>query len=734
MAFSSKKHHDYKDTIEGHWGTFTAPSGTVSFLMTKARLGIGGIDPTRRLTKHLRPVREILDTSVLDFNQLLQRDLDDHRIATELIPYILSQQSLGPAFFPPIVAVLLPFDAYERIDTFPPAQKPDVLAGTYDSLYSVVAHGDAYKVERLWDEDKNDFHDLTLGRLLWNDENAKLVVIDGQHRAMALLAIERTLNKTWLGSSGEKFRYFYEHRVRELVKDDSGAVINNLEFPVTICWFEDTSHPHEAARKLFVDLNKNARPPSEARLILLSDSELTNVFARSMLNQLRSDSDSLPIYAVEYDNPEAEYYQPVRWSVLTNLNLLKYAVRYTVFCPDKLIRVKDARFGGRLPESDMDARMRSQLDLASFMPETVDDGKIIERSDVGNKYFPKSYRSELEDTFRLGWGSAIIHLLSSILPYQCHWRALKKMKEDWTPGDSVSSLAHEALFSGMGMYWTLRDSHEHWRQQVREANAQKAQPPTKPDIAGAWEALEMKKADFETRRCVEYTGSSGENRIQECNDMFEDMNTHACQLGVMLTLTTIAEDNAVSGPSLNNLAVVLVQSWNAALTYNVVQSRDRRMIMSRRISKPLNRIGKMDTPLAVHFRYFWLELLCTNEARVIHAGHIDADKLISRRDNSRSNYYQYLINEQKKAFERLNPDWSPAKISKAATESATKDLRASLKFWLLISDDEYSGWLQALSSPQVEYTDSPPPEVETADEDAEVEGGDEYDQILRDLT
>src|SRR3954452_22911695 len=99
----------FAQRVEGTWGEFETPGGQLAYLMTNARLGLAGGDDERRLTERLRPVREVLDLREMAFSQLLQRDLDDHRGATELIPYLLRQSQSGPAFFPPILAVLLPF-------------------------------------------------------------------------------------------------------------------------------------------------------------------------------------------------------------------------------------------------------------------------------------------------------------------------------------------------------------------------------------------------------------------------------------------------------------------------------------------------------------------------------------------------------------------------------------------------------------------------------------------------
>ncbi|EFG78022.1 hypothetical protein HMPREF0591_2091 [Mycobacterium parascrofulaceum ATCC BAA-614] len=88
----------FQNYTQGLMGEFKTPAGAVSYLMTKARLGKDATDPERRLTQHLVPFREVIPTKELDFNQLLQRDLDDHRVAVNLVPYILEPSQSGPAF------------------------------------------------------------------------------------------------------------------------------------------------------------------------------------------------------------------------------------------------------------------------------------------------------------------------------------------------------------------------------------------------------------------------------------------------------------------------------------------------------------------------------------------------------------------------------------------------------------------------------------------------------------
>jgi hypothetical protein len=100
-------------------------------------------------------------------------------------------------------------------------------------------YGNAFRVLKLAkDATASSLHPIKLGRLEFNTALNKLVVIDGQHRAMALLAIRRTVDKDW-ESKGNRYRFFYEKRINELLLKYPSVDLMSVEFPVCICWFPD---------------------------------------------------------------------------------------------------------------------------------------------------------------------------------------------------------------------------------------------------------------------------------------------------------------------------------------------------------------------------------------------------------------------------------------------------------------------------------------------------------------
>ncbi|MET9374936.1 hypothetical protein ABZX98_12400 [Streptomyces sp. NPDC002992] len=700
--FGSGSGLTFRDYVQGTWGSFDTPAGRVDYIMTKARLGGDANTPERQLTKNLAPVREVMDAGDLDFNQLLQRDLDDHRVAVNLIPYLLKPQTTGPAFFPPIVAVLLPFQN-KRPTSFP-------VLGDVTSISADEAHwqeqraGNAFQVHRLLGADGQP-HGANVGKFWWNRSESSLVVLDGQHRAMALLAIERTLTNSWGDTSAVKYRSFYEHQVRRVLEQHGAGEpdLSKVEVPVTVCWFPeqtgDGSRPHEAARKLFVDVNKEARPPSESRIILLSDAELSNVLTRSMLSELRSRNDDsyLPLYAVEYDNPEVNSHRPARWSVLTNINLLKMAVNRCIFGPSKYLTNVAQGISGKESEQQRDDFMRSQLDVASLMERYFEDGGItFDRDSLGDKQFPLGQMEAISAKFKETWGRAILTLLSRTAPYAAHARALTKLRDDWHVADTFAALAHDALFGGVGVFWTLRDSYDHYTE--HRDSADRRLP--KSDVIRAWEALKGKEEDFDQYRAQEYLGSTRPERVKRCKDAYTVLNTHACQLGLVMTMGSLWEVRKTQpgGVELKDLpafAEALVEAWNAFFQIEHSRARDRKVAFNKAgISNPINQIGNMESAQAVYFRYFWLQALAVPAAW----DHVsewlpDREEFDIKLGEARRMYLDLCIKQQLKALKTSQPTAQESDLRPTAETQANTALRKALKDWFAVSDDDFDAWL-----------------------------------------
>lgn len=654
----------------------------------------------------------------MDFNQLLQRDLDDHRIAHELVPYILRMQVHGPAFFPPILAALLPFE-----DRKPKAELPAMVntPNAIDHTYSDALHwemltaGDVFRLQMLCEADGR--HDSAGQAVLrWNDERAKLIIMDGQHRAMALLAIYRTLTNTWgaAAAASERYKPFYESRVRELWAEAElngvASELEQLEFPVTICLFPDYTgpgkNPHSAARKLFVDVNKEAKPPSESRLILLSDVRLSHVLARELLNRLRGGSwdTTFPLYAVEYDNPEPRTSQPRRWNAVTNLEILLRSVEFCCFGPEELVKDIDSLTKGKQGRPDkrrMNSYFRSQMRFQDFLEVSIPDGpRTLDRQELGLELFPvynQEARAKLHERFYIGWGKGLLRLFSEVEPYKQHIAAARAMEQGWGPsGDVTGALAREALFEGVGMFWTLEQGYDHWQEEVAKARALRATTPGPTDIGRAWGVVdEAKRQEFEKERARLYLGRNDEAHTNASNEFYKAAITYAAQVGLALTWAVLREENKTADAG--RILDAVINGLNRSLTSGPVNSRDRRLILSKEEPEAFNQLPKMDAPFAAYLRVFWLELLLMepNQQELRDAG-VDVDGAKALLQKGRKFYLQAVAAKHAKSHKDTHDDWPWDQCSIKGRESAVHSLARAYHKWFGGGTDEWRDLLKAL--------------------------------------
>lgn len=728
----------YQQVAYGTWGRFNTRAGVIDFLGTKARLGSSSTGAETRLTRFLKPVREALNTREMDFNQLLQRDLDDHRVATELVPYLLKPNLTGPAFFPPIVAALLPFDGPKPLEDFP--DRSDLPPREEaDAWWSGYAFGEAFKFEKAVHDDGTP-HPMSIGRLSWNDERAQIVVIDGQHRAMALLAVARTINKQWEGQ-GEKYKHFYENVVQDLLKGISPAereeIFASIELPVTIVWFpesKEANHSHQqSARKLFVDVNKNARTPSASRLLLLSDAELSAILTRRILNTFRTEnSDKLPITAIEYDHPEREQASSAKWSAISNVTIIHSCVYRAVFGPDKYISNLSATIRGKENETEGAKFMRASLQIGDVIPAVVGS---LQREEIRNDKFPRDHIEDLESQFMKSWGLLIVRMLSDLDPFKAHGLALNELRAGWSGADSTGRLARDAIFEGVGMYWTLRDSHDHWRDTNKNLADSKLPQLQKTDVVNAWYETEQKRADFEGFRAKQYLGSGNTAATDASRGAYAIFSTHACQLGYVLAVRSLALLGNVPFADLEKFIDRIIEGTNAGIRGDAPGTFKRKVFLSRDVANPLNLIPKLDSPFAFYFRYFWLELLGSAEARPIVEEVVSRDLLDKCISESRAHYLDKVREIYRQSLQNGHPDWPKAKVAEEADQTARKELGKALKKWFGMTSEAFNAWLASLEpAPPAPETPEEPVEPTTDEPQGdEVEWGKEASPSVEEL-
>jgi hypothetical protein len=309
------------DRIRGSFGMFTT-SGPAQLSYLSVRLGV---DHLRRL----RTARQVLPREDLRIQELMQRDIDDVRVRKEIVEYLrLTPGHNDARFFPPIVVAVLPksiggthnstFSPRYPAPTFTAQGRfPQTFDANDQNFYEERVYGSAFEIripipfEGASVEEAAVYHGADFG---WHRDFVELLVLDGQHRLLALQAALGLLPKE------EEIRGYEDCRLTETERIDLGfnSVSACIVFAPQV--YEGNSNLGGVSlislfRQIFVDVNKNARPVSRSRNVLLSQRNLLHLFTQQVLEeslvpekrlpkQRVASHDEFPLYCFEWDPDE----------------------------------------------------------------------------------------------------------------------------------------------------------------------------------------------------------------------------------------------------------------------------------------------------------------------------------------------------------------------------------------------------------------------------------------------
>lgn len=291
MSVFNSNTKEWDETKKGLSGTFK----------TKSEIAIKYIQTTFKAKELdlIKPLRSVFKAKDLDnFDLLMQRDLDDNRITTDLIPYLQRDDKLS--FFPPLLVVVLNVQTDGNRKTSQkkyPKLIETIIANREDSSgtsnLKSQKYGNLFSVDTLFVNTKEEKW-FTLFNF---NRDTTLLAIDGQHRLLALQAIT---NKLTSQSDIEKFSKF----------STDASSYEELEVPVTILYVPDM---HEGAdeiegepltnifRQVFVDVNKYAKTVSKMRNILLDENDLNAIFTRKVCSEVLLNKHQIIINEIEWN-------------------------------------------------------------------------------------------------------------------------------------------------------------------------------------------------------------------------------------------------------------------------------------------------------------------------------------------------------------------------------------------------------------------------------------------------
>lgn len=429
-------------TLPGTVGSFRVGTGhggarslEVKYLLTHVGLNFASA-PNDKLLSALAPVREIFDVESLDFDEIMQRDIDDARVSDELVPYLLDEQSKDMIkLFPPIVIVVMPIrERRVQPDSFYPEVSIETIEPQQESsndhcrliTRSGPIGGEAFEFEQPLMDGQPVMHDLV--RLRLNTSRTRLVIVDGQHRAMALLALYRNLKDQWTDERRAPFKEYYSVWTKSYIERFN---LDEVNLPVMICTVPELDAKYKgdfdmkmAARSIFLTLNKTARQVSDSRNKLLDDNDLISAFMRRTLSQIK-EKDLRSPYALRIVNIELDQAgnrQKIQTPVaISGVPHIYYMIEHMMLDDGERVKGVKPRSGNFGAKNVLDSLL-DRLDGRNLLGAASADA-------IRRNLFTADELKVLGQQFDARYGAYIVGALEQFAPFDRHNRASIEIDE-----------------------------------------------------------------------------------------------------------------------------------------------------------------------------------------------------------------------------------------------------------------------------------------------------------------
>lgn len=304
----------FNQRLDGTFGWFfTNTSNEINYLLTVIR--------PENLSL-LKIASEILDYKSASFEEIIQRDIDYKRVREEIITYV-TQSKPVPIFFPPILVALLPIENNQIIPGYdsPADEKeetPALFFKTWDDKFRIELNhlkdqtGCVYK--------SKNFGNLNLlsyaSTIAYNPQKVHLVVIDGQHRFVALKEI--------------------------FSKNETRHSISNIQIPICVLFPPNAVKTNEnenivaGFREIFVTVNQKAKAVSGHFLTLLNDKSISAMAVRILgdkwKNLPENTANTYYLHFLEWNNRDGnkDFQRQSTYSI-TTVSILADALKKYIF-------------------------------------------------------------------------------------------------------------------------------------------------------------------------------------------------------------------------------------------------------------------------------------------------------------------------------------------------------------------------------------------------------------------
>jgi hypothetical protein len=555
FSFDSQKN----DPVYGTYGEFTVGSMdnrvSAHFILTKMKPGVEG-SWENLLASQMVPWREIFKIEELTFDELLQRDLDDSRVAHDLIPYLLGEKESSAKFFPPILAVLVPKNPQQTgIEPYYP--KP-----SYPSNV-LTCFGELFDFEKV----KFGETITPLGQIKYNRQKASFIIVDGQHRAMAVLALHRQINSSW---GADRYASFYNHLAL------NPEQIKNIELPVCIIFFPELHEGNttyiqkgidlkKVCREIFLVVNKTAKKVSQSRELLLDDEDFAARMMRTTLSQLKGrgeDESSISrIYSFAFGDSDADLGKQVvagqlEYSSAAVLHKMHAAVVFGAQDAFKLDMNCDSSIitdGRRVKSTDR--------------PVLILIGTLLQKwnslSRLSGKYHPPEDVALAVQLLSEISNIPLLKLFDRFRPFAVHNSVMRELRTRLSDPDAradlIQSKCYSLLFEGSGVKSVFEDHRGRLKErsdemeqernppsdyivnQLKDANSVIAALDKYEELIKAKRACKFFSIDYDKFISVEGNESQRKELLSKAKPIFDTVSTQAFQLGYLMAVHSVVE-------------------------------------------------------------------------------------------------------------------------------------------------------------------------------------------------
>ena len=410
----------------------------IKFFCTNANSRKSGSNECEFL-EELKPMRERVDASNLsDMEALMQRDLNDFRVANNLIPYILGENS-DVSFFPSILAVIMPKNYLNGLKSEYPFP--------IDTTSTIINYNDYWSVEYFKNEDNQP---MNIGKFTFNKSESNIIVIDGQHRANAF-----RYSSGVAGSASSIYDAFYASIDKNLSKEK----IKNADLPVTLIWFENKINsglidPKIISRKLFVDVNNNAKKINRSRSILLNEREVSCISTRVFYSAIAERGFDINQFSLIHSGFDVDsdlknnFGHPL---TLTTPEIIEYILSWLLLGSKSYESLNTYKVARQRDFSNV-AKFQMLTGFNNIVKNTTseDDSNsyCIEKADELNDYTTK---------FKNLFLSPLLEIYSDFNIYKVFASLSKEYEEDFfsSTGVEQQSVWNKAYKGGEGLYYSI---------------------------------------------------------------------------------------------------------------------------------------------------------------------------------------------------------------------------------------------------------------------------------------